>query len=65
MHGAQAIARSATPHAAFNIDLQVVLRRMNYGDMIGPCDVSVPTAGGKPQISTVVTKYGVLVHFPD
>lgn len=47
MHGAQVITRSAPPHAISNIDLQVVLRRMDYGDMIGYYNASVPTAGGK------------------
>ena len=42
------MARSATPHAVSNIDRQAVLRRMNHGDMIGPCNASVPTAGDKP-----------------
>lgn len=48
MHGAQAIARSATPYAVSSIDLQVALRRMNYVDMIGFYNASVSTAGGKP-----------------
>lgn len=25
-----------------------MLRRMNYGDMIGPYNASLPTPGGKP-----------------